>query len=441
MMHFVRVLLIALLLTLGSLLPAWGQSAGDGSIYSRFGVGELQSFSSSQAQALGGGGVALRSLNYTNFSNPALWSDQVLTRAEIGARFQTIESTSGQGGDSRLTAGTFDGVQFSVPLLRQKLGVAFGFVPVSRSNFRSEVQRTTSSSPFEGEELDYQVEFLGRGGLQKITGGAGYRFNDALSVGGSLDYIFGTLESQRRTSFPTGNLQEAVATEGVRLTALTATIGSHLTLSDQLRDDDNLMIGAAFTLPTTLSGERTRTIGESLDRDTLSTGVTDGDFDMPWSASVGVAYVPSEALTLTVNGSYAPWGEAESSLTTGGETSFVFPAGGPETLTDRWTMSSGVEWRPAGDDSFQGFLARTGYRLGVSYEQLYVSPDKSTTLNAVEARLGISLPTSISGTRIDLMGNVGRQGTTSQGLVQDTYYGVSARVSIGERWFQQRRLR
>ncbi len=440
MMRFARPLLIGLLLVLGSLLPAWGQSAGDGSIYSRFGIGELQVFSSSQAEALGGNGVALRSLNYTNFSNPALWSDQVLTRVELGARFQTIESTGGPESDSRLTAGTFDGVQFSFPLLRQKLGVAFGFAPVSRSNFRSRVQRTTDSSPFGDEELDYQVEFLGRGGLQKITGGMGYRFNDALSVGASLDYLFGTIESQRRTSFPAGNLRETVVTDGVRLTALTATLGSHLTLSDLLRDDDNLMVGAAVTLPTDLSGERTRTIGESLDRDTVQTA-SGGALDMPWTANVGLAYVPSSALTLTIDGSYAPWSQAESGLTSDGGVAFSFPTGGTETLKDRWRISSGVEWRPAGDDSFQGFLARTAYRLGVSYEQLYVSPNGRTTLDAVEARIGISLPTSISGTRIDLMGNVGRQGTTSQDLVQDTYYGISARVSIGERWFQQRRLR
>lgn len=439
MMHFARTLLIGLLLTLGSILSAWGQDAGDGSIYSRFGIGELQTTSSAQARALGGDGVALRSLNYTNLSNPALWSDQVLTRVALGARFRTVESDGGQSeGTSRLTAGNFDGVQFSFPLLRQKLGVAFGFVPVSQSNFRSRVQRTTSGTSFD-EPLDYQVEFLGRGGLQKITGGLGYRFNDLVSVGVSLDYLFGTIETQRRTSFTRPNFQETVVTNGVRLDALSATLGTHFTIGDLLRPEDNLMIGAAVALPSSLSGTRTRTIGESLDRDTVSTA-SGGTLDMPFTARVGVAYVPSSALTLTVNSSYAPWSQSESSMTDD-DVAFAFPAGGTQTLSDQWTLSSGVEWRPAGNDSFRGFFARTAYRLGVSYEQLYVSPNTETTLNAVEARLGVSLPTSVSGTRIDLTTHVGRQGTTSQNLVQDLYYGVSARVTIGERWFQERRLR
>lgn len=439
MTHSVRTLLISALVLIASTLPVWGQSAGDGSIYSRFGIGELQVIASSQAEAMGGHGVALRSLNYTNFSNPALWSDQVLTRASLGARFRTIESSTNTE-DSRLTAGTFDGVQFSFPLERQKIGVAFGFAPVSRSNFRVIQPGTSATSPFPDESLDYEVEFLGRGGLHTITGGMGYRINSAISIGASLDYLFGTIESRRRTSFERTDFRDAVVTDGIRLSALTATIGSHLTLNNVLNDDDNLMVGAAFTLPTELSGTRTRTTGESLDQDTLSTA-SGGALDMPWTAKVGVAYAPSAALTITTEGVYAPWGNASSSLTATAGVPFSFPEGGTETLNDRWRVSSGLEWRPAGDDAFRGFLAQTAYRVGVSYEQLYTSPTAETSINAVEARLGISLPTAISGTRIDLTGSVGRQGTTDQGLVRDTYYGITARVSIGERWFQQRRLR
>ncbi len=439
MTHSVRTLLVGLLIVLGGALPAWGQSSGDGSIYSRFGLGEIQPFASSQAETMGGPGVALRSLNYTNFSNPALWSDQVLTRASFGARYRTLESTSGTDEpDSRLTAGTFEGLQFSFPLQDQKLGVAFGFAPTTRSDFRALSSGSFDPGTSGGDPIDYNVEFEGRGGLQTITGGFGYRINSALSVGASLDYIFGTIETRRSTTFEAGGLEDAVVTEGIRLTALTSTLGAHLTFSDALRDDDNFMIGAAFTLPTELSGEQTRTLGESLDQDTLSTS-SEGALDMPWTAKVGFAYSPSSALTLTADGVYAPWSSASSTI--GSSSGRPFPVGGTDTFNDRVRVSSGLEWTPAGDDTMRGYLSRVAYRLGVSYEQLYVSPNASTTIEAVEARIGISLPTAASGTRIDLSANVGQQGTTSQGLVQDTYYGVSARVSIGERWFQQRRLR
>ena len=94
------VLGMLLLLAFATPLDSHAQSTGDGSIYSRFGIGMLNTFTSPQSQALGGGGYALRSLNYNAVSNPALWSDQVLTRLHLGAGLRTVEATDAQGATS-----------------------------------------------------------------------------------------------------------------------------------------------------------------------------------------------------------------------------------------------------------------------------------------------------------------------------------------------------
>jgi hypothetical protein len=54
---------------------------------------------------------------------------------------------------------------------------------------------------------------------------------------------------------------------------------------------------------------------------------------------------------------------------------------------------------------------------------------------------GFSLPTSLSGTRIDLNLEAGTRGTTDGTLVRDNFYRVALHVNFGERWFQERRLR
>ena len=89
---------------MGALLhtQAVAQSSNDGSLYSRFGIGELQSFSSSQIEAMGGAGFALHSLNYANLSNPGTWSDQILTRASAGFTYQNVRITNAAGDESRL---------------------------------------------------------------------------------------------------------------------------------------------------------------------------------------------------------------------------------------------------------------------------------------------------------------------------------------------------
>src|SRR5690625_4892925 len=73
--------------------PAQSQSSGAGSIYSGFGIGELTSYGTAQIQGMGGGGVALRSFNYVNLSNPASLGDITLTRVAAGLRFESVSFT------------------------------------------------------------------------------------------------------------------------------------------------------------------------------------------------------------------------------------------------------------------------------------------------------------------------------------------------------------
>ena len=92
-----RLGVLGALIVLSLLVPAAAaQSQTDGSIYSRFGLGQREFYNSPRAQAMGGGGLALRSVNFTNHANPASLSDQVFTRFAGGLTFEGItESADG----------------------------------------------------------------------------------------------------------------------------------------------------------------------------------------------------------------------------------------------------------------------------------------------------------------------------------------------------------
>lgn len=425
---------------------AQAQSTGNGSIYSRFGVGMLNPYGSSRGQAMGGGGYAMRSLNYTPVDNPALWSDQVFTRFNAGLNLQTIAATDGSA-NSNLVGGTLQALQFSFPLYQRKLGASIAFQPYSLSNYQTEQIGQVVSGATRRDTLGYRTQFEGIGGLQLLRGGLGGRINDALRVGASLDVIFGIIESQRTTALripgTTGSIpgtRDAVVTDGTRLAGVTGTLGAHLSLADVLSSDDALSVGVSFTFPTVLSGERIRTLDESLSRDTLDTAV-DGDLRIPWEVRAGLAYQPDERWTVVADGSFAPWSTARSDFDVPDRAPSPFPVGGINTMTDRWRMSVGAEVVPAGNDPLAGFFARTGYRVGTYTERLYVRPDGSSNVNVFAGTAGLSFPTSLSGTRIDLNLSVGSRGTTDADLVRDTFYELSLHVNIGERWFLERKLR
>jgi hypothetical protein len=427
----VASLLVAI--ALAGAAPAAAQSTGDGSFYSRYGVGLLEGFSSSQSQALGGGGYALRSLNYNPSENPALWADQVFTRFQAGASYRTINASAQGGASGQASFGQIEALHFSFPIYKETLGFGLSFQPYSRSNFEA-VDRGVVGP----DSLSYSRRFQGVGGLQQLRAGLGYTVADYLRVGASADVLFGIVEEQRRTTSP--QFRDAVLTDGTRLWGVTGTVGAHLALADVFTDDA-LSVGASVTLPATLQGERIRTLDEGLSRDTLSS--RRGDVGLPWTGRLGVAYQPGERWSFVLDGLYAPWSTLSSDFDrrAQGESAVTrFPIGGTESMADRWRISGGVEWVPGGEDQLATFFERIAYRLGGYYERLYIAPD-GADLNAVAATGGLSLPTSLSGTRIDLNSTVGVRGSRTSLPIRDVYYGFSLHVSFGERWFQERKLR
>jgi hypothetical protein len=158
--------------------------------------------------------------------------------------------------------------------------------------------------------------------------------------------------------------------------------------------------------------------------------------DIPWRFSGGVTYQPNSRWTLSTGGRFEPWTDFKSDL--------GFPGiepGSTNRLSDYVQVGAGVEFLPAGSDLLAPYLSRIGYRLGFYYDRSYVSPVPDVSLKTTAFAAGLSLPTLLSGTRLDINVEVGRRGSTDDGLVEDMFYRLSANVNIGERWFQKPKLR
>jgi hypothetical protein len=292
------------------------------------------------------------------------------------------------------------------------------------------------SDPVAQDTSSFSINYEGTGGLQQIRGGAGVRIANGVRVGASVDVIFGILEEGQRTTFAdTPGFTETNLATSTRLVGVTGTLGALFTTSNLLRDADDLSVAASLTLPTNLNGNRALTLGESLDRDTLGAQIK-GNLDLPLSASIGLAYQTDNRWAFVADALYAPWSDFQSDLSWPG-----FTPGGTNRFQDRLRLSAGVELLPAGRDQLASYLERVGYRLGFYYDQAYISPVEGIDINMMAVTGGLSLPSLFPGTHLDLNLEVGTRGTTDQNLVRDLFYGVSATLSIGERWFVQRKLR
>ncbi len=429
-----RYVVSVLVLFFGLTVHSSAQSTSDGSIYSRFGIGELRTFSSSQLQGMGGGGYGFSSFGAMNLSNPATWGMQVLTRVSAGMIFENVRATDNSNQTSKLSSGAFNALQISFPLEANKLGLGLAFVPYSRVSFRVDVDGSVLPDPVSQDTTGFRINFKGNGGLQQFMGGLGWRISDRVSFGASANFIFGVLEDSRRTTFPGSNFRAAVLTTSTRLFGLTGTFGGIVHFPGLLREDDMFSVGGSLTLPTALNGTRVLTLGERDNVDSLRTK-TSGNVHLPLGAGLGISYQVAARWSLIADGRYEPWTNFRSDFSFPG---FDATTGG--SMRDRIRASAGFEFLPAGRDLLASYFKRIAYRLGIFYDRSYIDPVPNTSIRTIGATGGISLPTYNPGTRIDINVSIGTRGTTNNGLVRDTFIRIGANINFGERWFLKRKL-
>jgi len=195
------------------------------------------------------------------------------------------------------------------------------------------------------------------------------------------------------------------------------------------RQDDAVTLGLAFTLPTSLTGERFSALGSDFARDTLGTAVR-AEVDLPSRLLYGLSYVYNTKWTFSVEGLYEPWSNFESNVSFPG-----FAVNGDQLFQDRTRLGFGFEYIPAPNEVFASFLEKARYRLGVYTSASYVTPAPGTDVNTLAITGGLGLPSLIPGTHLDINVEVGRRGVTDQNLVQDTFLSIGINANVGERWF------
>ncbi len=426
---FLFLLLMALTAGAGQ-----AQNAFNGSLYSRYGLGELILLPSSRATALGGGGYALSTPAYTSFANPASLSNQVLTRLSLGGFLEGIEITDATDEQTRLSDGALGAVQVSFPITDLKMGVGLQYAPYSRVSYQVR-QPATLIDPVSSDTLNYSVGFEGSGGLHRVDAGVGAALSNAVRVGATVGAVFGLIEDRRRTNFTTPGYFGTTLNNTTRLSGFSASVGVQGRFDGVGGEGNALMLGGTIGAPVHLVGRRVKSLGESLDTDTLSTSAR-GSMDLPLTLAGGASYIVGSRWTFVVDGRYEPWSSFESDFGLPG-----YETGGESYFADRVRLSGGIEVVPAGSRPFGPYLKRVAYRLGAYYDRNYVDPVSNYALSTYAVTGGLSLPTLLAGTQLDLNFEVGTRGEAANDLVRDRYYRIGLIVNIGERWFERQKLR
>jgi hypothetical protein len=396
-----------------------------GSLYSIYGVGELSHIASSQAAAMGSGGIGTLSPFYINHANPATLSAIGSTRIS-GDVLYSGYLASGNLGSTYQTLMNFSGAGVALPIW--KTVFAAGLYPYSRLNYNQ--RQTGSLDVAEFGETNFTYVYRGLGGLNRIPLSVGFttfndKFRGTLRLGFSLNFIFGSFRRERENTFDDVRLSSSSAVIEERASGSALTFGGAYSKRNLFSRNDELTVGATITTATNLSGSREEILLNDDIDDTLSIG--DGQIALPSSFGIGLAYHSGGRYALALDLLVQNW------------SSFTYFTDDVSFARNTLRLGFGGEYDGISDRR-ASLLARTTLRAGVYFNQTYLQFQDVGGINELGFTAGVSIPITNDFSRLDVNFDYAMRGKTSVSFVNENVFRVRFALNAGELWFQKRKI-
>ncbi len=414
--------------------------------YSRYGIGDVFSYSSTRNAAMGGLGIGASALYTPNRMNPASYVDFLnynpkgrfdLRRTTLDiSGFSTYSRQELQKDNSvsnQTTAG-FRDISYLFPS-NKKIVLTAGFAPYSTVGYliadTFRIQRDDTLANLA------QIDYTGRGGLNQGYIGFGTScLKNRLRVGSNLYYAFGNIQYEWRSRVAVAGVNEVRTTKSTYIRGG----GIHLGVQyqDTLRRDSMgvpliVRVGAVSDLSLFMNAKRLTEYASisfsSVVNDTLGTGEESQRIKIPQRYGFGFEF--SKPLK---------WYAGADVMIQNWKNFQYF--NDPSDLRQDIQIGVGGEFTPnyIGDKYFQ----RINYRAGAYYHKTYLNYD-GHPIHDNGITFGFGLPMSKSKQpmsdflgRFNLSVELGKKGNTQYHLMQEWYTRVRFGITVSERWFVRR---
>jgi hypothetical protein len=387
--------------------------------YSRFGVGDLEPGGFAINKSMGGIGIAIREPNQINYLNPASYTtqDSMSFIWDIGMK-GNISNYSTTVASMKQRNYNFDHLALSLPINKWYFASA-GMIPYSKTGYD---YFETDSFP-DGEKS--MSRFVGTGNLNRFYFGNGFSIlNKKFNVGFNISYLFGSITN----SSLLGMIDSRGSLTGIQtnkyynagLTGWLFSIGAQGTF--QLSDQLFLTTGLVYEPQASLDAE---IINRITRYDTMLFNAPDtGKYIIPGKFGAGVALKFKDNLTVGLDYTLQDWSKA----------SFM---GKNNDLNSSNRLSLGMQYVPD-KESFRSYFAKIRYRAGFFYEDTYLQI-QNTGIKDYGFSVGLGLPFRRTNTMFNLCFEMGKRGTTTNNLIEDSYMKLAVSVSLYDFWFYKRK--
>ncbi|TXH55235.1 MAG: hypothetical protein E6Q89_07035 [Bacteroidia bacterium] len=418
-----HTLFIVLFLLIGS--AAYSQKSNrENNPYTRFGIGEFRNGVNSALRGMGSISSAYSDDYTINTDNPASYADFKMTLYE--ASLEGSRSTIFNNGTTTPTGTlTLSYLTIGIPLGKH-MGMVLGLRPYTRTYYNT---RDSIDMPGLGPSIR---GYAGDGSLSYGYAGVAGRYK-GFSAGVNLGYLFGTIShaSLLARQYDSVNVFNSGFSEFTRVGDFLYKAG--VQYETPLTNKIGLRVGATYSGKQNVNAKRDRY--EYIYKSYATTGIVSdtslamkgakGSFILPSSFSIGAQVFTDKKwatgfdFTLSNYGQFRNFGMMDS------------------VANNSYRIAVGGEYTP-NSVSLYSYLNRITYRIGAYYGKDYIQL-RNTDLNYYALTLGASLPFKRSFDRVHLVMELGRRGTSTNGLIKSNFIKFSIGMSLNDRWFIKRK--
>lgn len=410
----IKNLIIAVVLLVT--ITGYSQEGGTASPYSFYGIGTQQFKGTAENRSMGGLSTYGDSL-HLSIVNPAALGKLRFVTFTVGGS-QSERNLKDATAENSVSSTTIDYIALGFPVSR-RLGMSFGLMPYTAVGYKID----------DGTDTAFN-RFSGKGGLNRVFLGAGYRVAKGFTIGINANYNFGNIQNE---SLRTQDDVELGTREKNRsdLSGLTFDIAAQY--QAKLNEKLTLYSSGVYVPSSNVSSENTRQISSVLfnslglvqDLDVREISVADTDFEFPSSVTLGLGVGKANKWFLG-----AEYTQQKSS-----------------NFTNRTFTLDNVVFEDANQIRLGGFYIpkynsvtsywqKVNYRAGLRYEESGIVI-QNEAINEFGISFGLGLPAGRLFSNANVGLEYGQRGTTNANLVEETFFNVYLSLSLNDIWFQK----
>ena len=389
--------------------------------YSFYGIGSAKFKGTNDIVNMGGISVYADS-THINVLNPATYANQMLTSFQVGATSSFYKLNAGSETEKAQKT-SFDYLVLGFPVSKN-LGVSLGLVPQSAVGYRF-VNNNLSVN-----DIVTKTNYIGKGGVNKVYFGSGYKLNSKFSVGLEFQYVFGSIETESQ-KFEQGVLYGAREINESSLSGVAFNTG--LTYNTKLNNKLNFMSSLTYSPESKLNSNNVRNValislasnGSAVQASNdKEVNVADSKLNIPSKIALGA-------------------GIGNRKWFVGGDVTFS----GTGSQINRFDNYANVSFENSTKvafggfylpkfDSYDNYLERIVYRGGFRFENTGLVVN-NTAIKDKAVNLGFGLPITGSFSNLNIGVEYGQRGTVLNGLVREEYFSVSLGLIFNDKWFRK----